>query len=100
GRAQLADGRSRGVRMKRERGELKLSPSPPETGESEVSLETDYNGEPLTIGFNAQYITDFLRAAGSGDVRLELKDSQSAGQLRPVESENFKYRYIVMPMRI
>jgi len=33
-------------------------------------------------------------------VRLELKDSQSAGQLRPGDSEDYKYRYIVMPMRI
>jgi len=43
---------------------------------------------------------DFLKAAGSGDVKLELKDPQSAGQLRPAESEAYKYRYIVMPMRI
>jgi len=98
--AQFADERSRAVRLKLEKGELKLSASSTETGESEDSLETDYNGEPLTIGFNAQYITDFLRAAGAGDVRLELKDPQSAGQLRPAESEDYKYRYIVMPMRI
>lgn len=98
--AQFADERSRAVRLKLEKGELKLSASSTETGESEDSIETDYNGEPLTIGFNAQYITDFLRAAGSGDVRLELKDSQSAGQLRPADSEDYKYRYIVMPMRI
>jgi DNA polymerase-3 subunit beta len=98
--AQFADERSRAVRLKMEKGELKLSASSTESGESEDSLETDYNGEPLTIGFNAQYITDFLRAAGNGDVRLELKDSQSAGQLRPAESEDYKYRYIVMPMRI
>ena len=98
--AQFADERSRAVRLKLEKGELKLSASSTETGESEDSLETDYNGEPLTIGFNAQYITDFLRAVGSGDVRLELKDPQSAGQLRPAESEDYKYRYIVMPMRI
>jgi DNA polymerase-3 subunit beta len=98
--AQFADERSRAVRLKLEKGELKLSASSTESGESEDSLETDYNGEPLTIGFNAQYITDFLRAAGNGDVRLELKDSQSAGQLRPAEGEDYKYRYIVMPMRI
>ena len=98
--AQFADERSRAVRLKLEKGELKLSASSTETGESEDSLETDYNGEPLTIGFNAQYITDFLRAVGSGDVRLELKDPQSAGPLRPAESEDYKYRYIVMPMRI
>jgi DNA polymerase III subunit beta len=98
--AQFADERSRAVRLKLEKGELKLSASSTETGESEDSLETDYQGEPLTIGFNAQYITDFLRAAGAGDVRLELKDPQSAGQLRPADSEDYKYRYIVMPMRI
>ena len=98
--AQFADERSRAVRLKLEKGELKLSASSTETGESEDSIETDYDGEPLTIGFNAQYITDFLKAAGSGDVRLELKDQQSAGQLRPAESEDYKYRYIVMPMRI
>src|SRR5437762_2165490 len=98
--AQFADERSRAVRLKLENGELKLSASSTETGESEDSIETDYKGDPLTIGFNAQYITDFLKATGSGDVRLELKDAQSAGQLPPAEGEDYKYRYIVMPMRI
>jgi DNA polymerase-3 subunit beta len=54
----------------------------------------------MTIGFNAVYLVDFLKAAGTSDVRLELKDSQSAGQLRPAEGDDYKYRYIVMPMRI
>jgi DNA polymerase-3 subunit beta len=98
--AQFADERSRAVRLKLEKGELKLSASSTETGESEDSIETSYDGEALTIGFNAQYIIDFLKAAGPGEVRLELKDSQSAGQLRPAEGEDYKYRYIVMPMRI
>jgi DNA polymerase-3 subunit beta len=98
--AQFADERSRAVRLKLEKGELKLSASSTETGESEDSLEADYDGDTLTIGFNAQYILDFLKAAGAGDVKLELKDAQSAGQLRPADSEDYKYRYIVMPMRI
>jgi DNA polymerase-3 subunit beta len=98
--AQFADERSRAVRLKLEKGELKLSASSSETGESEDSLEIDYNGDTLTIGFNAQYILEFLKAVGAGDVKLELKDAQSAGQLRPAESEDYKYRYIVMPMRI
>jgi DNA polymerase-3 subunit beta len=98
--AQFADERSRAVRLKLDKGELKLSASSTETGESEDSLEIDYTGDPLTIGFNAQYVLEFLKAAGAGDVRLELKDAQSAGQLRPAESEDYKYRYIVMPMRI
>ena len=98
--AQFADERSRAVRLKLDKGEMKLSASSSETGESEDSIEISYNGESLTIGFNAQYIIDFLKAVGAGDVRLELKDAQSAGQLRPAEGEEYNYRYIVMPMRI
>jgi len=98
--AQFADERSRAVRIKLEKGELKLSASSTETGESEDTMEADYTGDPLTIGFNAQYILEFLKAVGGADVKLELKDAQSAGQLRPAENEDYKYRYIVMPMRI
>ena len=98
--AQFADERSRAVRLKLDKSELKLSASSTEAGESEDSIEISYNGDPLTIGFNAIYILDFLKAVGAGDVKLELKDAQSAGQLRPADSEEYKYRYIVMPMRI
>src|SRR5277367_3608069 len=98
--AQFADERSRAVRVRLEKGELKLSASSTETGESEDSIEVAYDGEPMAIGFNAQYLMDFIKATGSCDVKLELKDAQSAGQLRPAEAEDYKYRYIVMPMRI
>jgi DNA polymerase III subunit beta len=98
--AQFADERSRAVRLRLEKGELKISASSTEMGESEDSIETNYNGDGLSIGFNAQYLLDFLKAVGTGDVRLELKDPQSAGQLRPGEGDEYKYRYIVMPMRI
>jgi DNA polymerase-3 subunit beta len=98
--AQFADERSKAVRLRLEKGELKLSASSTETGESEDSLEVAYNGDAMAIGFNAQYLLDFIKAVGSGEVKLELKDAQSAGQLRPAEGEDYKYRYIVMPMRI
>ena len=98
--AQFADERSRAVRLRLEKGELKLSASSTETGESEDSIEVAYTGDPMAIGFNAQYLIDFIKAVGAGEVKLELKDPQSAGQLRPAEGEDYKYRYIVMPMRI
>jgi DNA polymerase III subunit beta len=98
--AQFADERSRAVRLRLDKDELKLSASSTETGESEDSIEVAYNGDAMSIGFNAQYLLDFIKAIGSGEVKVELKDAQSAGQLRPAESEDYKYRYIVMPMRI
>jgi DNA polymerase-3 subunit beta len=99
--AQFADERSRAVRLRLEKGEMKISASSTESGESEDSIEApSYMGDALTIGFNAAYLVDFLKAAGTSEVRLELKDPQSAGQLRPAEGDDYKYRYIVMPMRI
>jgi len=98
--SQFADERSKAVRLKLEKGEVKISASSTEAGESEDSIEAPYNGESLTIGFNATYLLEFLKNASSAEVRLELKDAQSAGQLRPAEGDDYKYRYIVMPMRI
>jgi DNA polymerase-3 subunit beta len=100
--AQFADERSNAIRMRVEKNELKISSSNTETGESEDSMETSYEGDPMMIGFNSQYLLEFLKVVNSGDVRFEFKDSQSAGQLRPDEAPDsqYKYRYIIMPMRI
>jgi DNA polymerase III subunit beta len=100
--AQFADERSNAIRMRMEKNELRVSSSNTETGESEDSIETAYNGDAMMIGFNSQYLLEFLKVVGAGDVRFEFKDSQTAGQLRPDEASDseYKYRYIVMPMRI
>ncbi len=99
--AQFADERSGAIRLKLDKNELRISSSSTDAGESEDLIETAYNSDPLVMGFNSSYLLDFLKAAGSGEVRLELKDSQSAGQLRPEGGDDdYKYRYIIMPMRI
>jgi DNA polymerase-3 subunit beta len=98
--AQFADERSQAIKVKLEKDELRISSSSTETGESEDSIVTAYTGETVIIGFNSQYLIEFLKAAGTDDVRLEFKNAQSAGQLRPETGEEFRYRYVVMPMRI
>jgi DNA polymerase-3 subunit beta len=100
--AQFADERSGAIKIRLEQNELKLSSSSTDAGESEDSIETPYNYDPLVVGFNSQYLLDFLKAIGNtGEVRLEFKDAQSAGQMRPEDgNEDVKYRYILMPMRI
>ena len=100
--AQFADERSGAIKIRLEQNELKLSSSSTDAGESEDTIETPYNYDPLVVGFNSQYLIDFLKATGTaGEVRLEFKDAQSAGQMRPEDAnEDVKYRYILMPMRI
>jgi DNA polymerase III subunit beta len=98
--SQLADQRSHAVKLAITPGNVEFSAQSPEYGEASESLERDYKGDPITIGFNAQYILDFLAATAEGPIRLELKDEQSAGQLRPAGDETYQYRYVIMPMRI
>jgi DNA polymerase-3 subunit beta len=100
--AQFADERSGAIRMRLEANELKVSANSTETGESEDIIDTPYDSDPIMVGFNSSYILEFLKAIGNeGEVRLEFKDSQSAGQLRPEDPEaEYKYRYVLMPMRI
>ncbi len=100
--AQFADERSGAIKIRLEQNELRISSSSTDAGESEDIIETPYNYDPLVVGFNSQYLIDFLKAIGTtGEVRLEFKDAQSAGQMRPEDAnEDQKYRYILMPMRI
>jgi DNA polymerase-3 subunit beta len=98
--SQLADQRSHAVKFVLAKEGLEISASSPEYGEAKEAIEKEYKGEPISIGFNAQYLLDFLAAAPDGPISFELKDEQSAGQLRPLGDESSRYRYVVMPMRI
>jgi DNA polymerase-3 subunit beta len=99
--ALLADERSRAIRVQVDKERLEVFSSSGEYGEAYETLDAQYEGEALQIGFNYQYLLDFFNVLGEGGkVRLELKDEQSAGQLRPGDEETYRYRYVVMPMRI
>jgi len=98
--AQLADTRSHAVKLSVSAEGIEISASSPEYGEAKETIEKEYKGEPIAIGFNAQYMIDFLAAAPEGPISLELKDEQSAGQMRPLADEAYRYRYVIMPMRI
>jgi DNA polymerase-3 subunit beta len=99
--AQFADERSRAIRVQFTNGEVRVFSSSVEMGESEESVPSEYQGPDLEIGFNAQYLLDFLRAIPQDHVAFELKDQKSAGEMRPEgESIADQYRYVVMPMRI
>jgi DNA polymerase-3 subunit beta len=95
----LSSERNRAIKVAVAAGRLELSASSPELGEAKESLPIDYEGEGVEIGFNAQYLLDFLAAVGGDEVILELRDAESQGLLRPAGDDQDNYRYVVMPMR-
>jgi DNA polymerase-3 subunit beta len=98
--SQLADQRSHAVKLAVSKEGIEISASSPEYGEAKENIEKEFKGEPIAIGFNSSYMLDFLGAAADGPISIELKDEQSAGQMRPLADESYRYRYIIMPMRI
>jgi DNA polymerase-3 subunit beta len=98
--AQFADDRSRAIRLELAPEELKLAASGSDAGESEESIPVEYSGTKVKVGFNSQYLLDFLGVAGTETVELSFKDEESAGQMQLPGVPGYDYRYVVMPMRI
>lgn len=98
--ALMADERSHAIRFHLEPNQLIISSQNAEEGEARETIQADYTGEEADIGFNAQYLQDFLNVMGDGKVAFEFKDGNSQAQLRPSEGGDFDYKYVVMPMRI
>ena len=98
--ALMADERSHAVRFHLEPNQLVISAQNAEEGEANETVQTDYAGEEVDIGFNAQYLQDFMNVTGEGKIAFEFKDGNSQAQLRPVDGGEYEYKYIVMPMRI
>jgi DNA polymerase III subunit beta len=97
--AVLSNERSRAVEFQISSGIAKLSSANPEMGEASDSIEITYDGEPLKIGFNSQYLMEFLTAISSEEVVFELNSESTAALLKPKGNDQFDYRYILMPMR-
>ena len=98
--ALMADDRSHAIRFHLSKEQLLISSQNAEEGEARETLGTDFTGEETEIGFNAQYLQDFLNVVGSEKVAFEFKDGNSQAQLRPVSDDKCDYRYIIMPMRL
>jgi DNA polymerase-3 subunit beta len=96
----LSAEKSKGIKFDIKQGELRLFSSNPEIGEARDKLEIDYQGKYLEIGFNSQYLLDFLSTVSGEKVRFEIKDENSAVLMKPEEEEKGAYLYILMPMKI
>jgi DNA polymerase-3 subunit beta len=67
-------------------------------GQAQEDLGVRFDGEPITIGFNSRYLLQAMEVIESEEVRLELKESDNPGVLKPVGREN--YICLLMPMGV
>jgi DNA polymerase-3 subunit beta len=96
-RAAVIIQRATPLQLRFAEGELTVVARTHEVGESRESLPAPFTGDPLEIGFNADFLRDGLELVDGDDVRVKL-----ISPLRPavIQGEGDDYTYLVMPIRL
>jgi len=122
----IADERNRSIRLVVREGEVEVVAQSTEEGDGSEVVQAEYTGEEFTLGFNWQYLIEFLNNVGAGEmeaaaegeketdgdkvrvkegrgpvkVAFEFKDASAQTQMSIAGETAYNYKYIVMPLRI
>jgi DNA polymerase-3 subunit beta len=94
----IASDKSRGVKLKIEKGKLTLSANSPENGTASESLEVTYGADAIEIGFNSRYLLEMMAQVEGDTAQFVLADASSPAIVR--DSADIGALYVVMPMRV
>jgi DNA polymerase-3 subunit beta len=85
------------LRLRFADGELTVSAQTQDVGEARESLPVSFSGEPLEIGFNAEFLRDGVESIAGEQLRLKL-----ISPLRPavLQGEDDDFLYLIMPIRL
>ena len=85
------------LRLRFGEGELTVSAQTQDVGEARESLPVSFAGEPLEIGFNAEFLRDGVESVSGEQLRLKL-----ISPLRPavLQGDDDDFLYLIMPIRL
>ena len=85
------------LRLRFAEGELTVSAQTQDVGEARESMPAPFTGEPLEIGFNAEFLRDGIESVGGDELLVKL-----ISPLRPavLQGEDDDFTYLVMPIRL
>jgi DNA polymerase-3 subunit beta len=95
--SQLAQ-RNAPLRLSLADGELTVAAETPEVGDAKETMPAAFDGEPMEIGFNPDFLKEGIESVQGEELLLRLISPLRPGLLQPVDSEDF--RYLVMPIRL
>jgi DNA polymerase-3 subunit beta len=78
--------------------ELEISAHTPDVGEGQEVLDATYEGEPLVIAFNPQFLYDGVSAVQGDTVVMLVGDGLKPAILRGQKDDSFTY--LLMPVRL
>ncbi|MBA3523188.1 MAG: DNA polymerase III subunit beta [Geodermatophilaceae bacterium] len=102
-RVSLVAERGTPVRLSFDQDGLRLLAGGDDEGRAEEQMEAEFSGDPLTIGFNHQFLLDGLSAVRTETVRLAFTTPNKPAVLAGVPADGpgtDDYRYLIMPVRL
>lgn len=85
------------LRLRFNEGEVTVWTQTVDVGEARETLPVRFEGEPLEIGFNADFLRDGLESAAGDEVRLRLIDPLRPGLIQGAGDD---FWYLIMPIRL
>ena len=79
-------------------GRIILSATTPDVGEAKEEVTATYDGEPMEITFNPQFLLDFLKTERAEQISLAFTDSVTAAIVRSVGDDS--HLYVLMPIKL
>jgi DNA polymerase-3 subunit beta len=97
----IASDQTHRIRLSFNAGLLRFSVQTPDLGEAQDELPIRFTGDPIDIGFNANYLLEILRYIPTDEVRITLKAPERAATVEPEAwSDPASYLCLVMPLRL
>jgi DNA polymerase-3 subunit beta len=97
----IASDQTHRIRLSFNAALLRFSVQTPDLGEAQDELPVRFNGDPLDIGFNANYLLEILRYIPTDEVKLTFKAPERAATVEPEGwSDPATYLCLVMPLRL
>lgn len=96
--SQLAADKGNSIKFHLKDDGLQVTAATADLGEGSESVDVDYSGTPMTVAFNAKYLSDVLKSLGAERLEMRLSTPLSPTLITPVGGDSGA-RYVVMPMR-
>lgn len=96
--ALLTTEESRAVRLAFDKQRLTITSRSPEQGEATVEMPVDFDGDPIEIAFNPNYLIEPLKSLEADQVQFRLTESTRPGIIRGEDASDFLY--VVMPVAL
>jgi DNA polymerase-3 subunit beta len=92
----LASEESKGIKLSFSKNSLLFSGRAPEAGMAEIKMAIEYDAEPISIGFNPQFLIDVIKVIPGSEFEMDLGQADRPGLIK----SGSDLLYVLMPINL